>query len=89
MKKSQLRKLIKEEITSVLNEEELNLNEGFGDPEYWNTYFPKRAYDHYNQVRLDIGNQGVHHKDLEKLRMEALRAITIMLREIKERYELA
>ena len=89
MKKSELKRIIKEEISKVLKEEELNLNEGFGDLEYWNTYFPKRVYDNYKQVRLDIGNQGVHHKDLEKLRMEALRAITIMLREIKERYELA
>jgi hypothetical protein len=89
MKKSELRQIIKEEISKVLKEEEVNLNEGFGDPEYWNTYFPKRAYDHYNQVRLDIGNQGVHHEDLTKLRMEALRAITIMLRKIEERYELA
>ena len=88
MKKSELRKIIKEEISKVLREEKLNLNEGFGDPNYWNTYFPKSAYDHYAKIRLDIGNQGVHHKDLEKLRSEALRAITVMLREIKKRYEL-
>ena len=60
----------------------------FGKDETWEEYFPKSAYEHYKQVKLDIGNQGVHHKDLEKLRSTALVAITKMLKEIEKRYKL-
>ena len=69
-------------------DEHINEYVNFGKDENWETHFPKQSYDHYEQVRLDIGNQGVHHKDLEKLRSEALRAISVMLKEIKKRYKL-
>jgi hypothetical protein len=77
-----------ENFTKKLTEEHID-EVNFGDAKQWETYFPKSAYNHYEQVRLDIGNQGVRHKDLEKLRTDAHRAITLMLKEIKKQYKLA
>ena len=50
--------------------------------------FPKSTYNHYAQVYNDIGQRGVRHKDLEKLRKTAQEAILTMLKEIKKQYTL-